>query len=49
MTLREAIEHARDALRPDQVEERKHLQALLDQKSEGYDSLLDECEEAIYG
>jgi hypothetical protein len=49
LSLREALEKARDALPASEDEARKLIQALLDQQSEEYGTLVDECEIAIFG
>ncbi len=46
-TLRDALTRARDLLPASP--ERDHIQRLLDQTSDEYGTLVDECEQAIYG
>lgn len=45
--LREALEHALSKC--DDDEAREHIKRLLAQRVEKYGTLVDECEQAIYG
>lgn len=49
MELREALEQAVSCLPPNAIEAREHIERLLKQKSDTHETLVDECQVAIYG